>query len=161
MLVALLPVLFSCRKPKDSYAYADINHDTDSIHLYVFDMQMDEKGLYDSEICCRYYPDRIESSTLDLLVTVFSPSGESYSETLRLPIFRKEIKGDDRVKVVTANESAALDASWLYCQGIQVSEGGRWRLNLKILDKNIAKEIVGIGFHYKNNTPYERKRQTS
>ena len=139
-------ILASCGKPQDRFEFAYTPKNFSDTSAFRFEMTLDEpQTSYLTRIACRFNASSIGNGIIPLLITVVSPEGEDFSEVVDFPVTASN-------GVVNAERAGGslVDIDWPYRDRIVPGKDtGLWKVAIRPLDRNMIKDIYGIGWSYK------------
>lgn len=152
LMITLTFSLLSCsNKPYDGYSFKDINPLTDTAGLYLFDLNLERSDIeYNISIACKFSENTDGNLILPLHITAVSPDGDFYADTVSFPLYREKKQAAHYGKYIDVKDNGrVIDIEWLYRTKVRVSNApGVWKMNIKIADKNIGRNILGLGVKY-------------
>lgn len=109
-------------------------------------MTLDEpETSYSTRIACRFNAGTIGADAIPVLITVTSPAGDNFSETIDLPV----TASSDLIRTRRAG-GPVVDIDWPYRDRIVPGQDtGVWQVAIRPIKKTMAGSIYGMGLSYK------------
>ncbi len=134
-------VLTGCEKPIDSSSY--IMRDpvaSPDLHKYIIQFEMDSTIVYNTSIFCTMDRDLIEGNEIDMDVTLVSPDGKKYGESIALPLIESgQIK-------YTKKNGTQIEMEWPYREDVSTESSGVWSIIFNLPNPLQARGVYGVGF---------------
>ena len=147
-LMLLCCLACSCRKPAErlDFVYTP-SHPADTF-VFRYDVMLDEPETeYTTRIACRYNAAGIKADAIPVLVAVTSPSGARSMERIELPL-----AADGEAVTVQRSGGSVVDIDWPYRDRIVPGQDtGLWQVAIRPLERNMLRNIYGMGFSYRRN----------
>lgn len=138
----------ACSKPADRFEFIYTPKSWQDSSAFNFDITLDEpETSYSTRIACRYNMSTINSACIPVLISVTSPSGEIFMESVDLPL----AQCDSMIRTRKSG-GPVMDIDWPYRDRIiPAADTGIWHVAIRPVRKAMVQSIYGIGFSYKRN----------
>lgn len=141
LAILLLLICSGCAKPVGSSHY--IARDpaaSPDVHKYIIQFEMDSSVVYSTSVFCSFDREKVVGDNMDMDITLVSPNGLKYGETVEFPLVES-----DRIKL-SRRGGTLMDIEWPYRDNITADCSGVWSIIFNLTDSLQSKGVIGMGF---------------